>query len=83
MIALECVDLLEYIHSKGFIHRDVKPENFLIGSKVNEEQLYIIDFGLSKRYKDPKTGQHIAFKKYKGTYGTPRFCSLRGTLGHE
>lgn len=83
LIAIQCINRLEYLHSKDFIHRDIKPENFLIGSKLKEEVIFIIDYGLAKRYRDPKSGQHITFKKFKGTYGTLRFSSLRASLGHE
>lgn len=83
LVGIQCVRRLEWIHSKGFIHRDIKPENFLIGSKAKEDTIFIIDFGLAKRFIDPKSGQHIAFKKHRGNFGTLRFCSLRSTLGHE
>jgi serine/threonine protein kinase len=39
---------LEFLHSKNFIHRDIKPDNFVIGSGNDSSQLYIIDFGLAK-----------------------------------
>lgn len=83
LVGIQCIRRLEWIHSKGFIHRDIKPENFLIGSKSKEDTIFIIDFGLAKRYLDPKTGQHIAFKKHKGCFGTQRYQSLRATFGHE
>ena len=45
--------------------------------------VYAIDFGLAKRYKDPKTGDHIAFKEGKGMTGTARYASLNVHLGFE
>jgi serine/threonine protein kinase len=63
MIAIQIITRLEYIHNKKFIHRDIKPENFLIGNGTKKEAtVFIIDFGLAKRYKDPKTGSHISKK---------------------
>lgn len=59
MIILQCIDRLESIHEKGFIHRDIKPENFLMGFGKKAHQVYVIDFGLTKRFMDPRTGKHI------------------------
>ena len=70
------VQRLETFHSKNFVHRDIKPENFLIGSSKKANTLFLIDFGLSKRYRCPKTNQHIELKERAGITGTPRYCSL-------
>ena len=85
LIALQLLARIETVHAKGYIHRDIKPENFLIGSKGSrkEDVIFIIDFGLAKRYIDPKTGHHIKFKKDKGPLGTVRYTSLNATLGGE
>lgn len=74
---------VEYIHSKCIIHRDIKPENFLIGIGSNSKKVYIIDFGLSKKYKDPKTGEHLSLKDGKSLIGTSRYASLYTHLGIE
>ena len=84
MIALQIITRLEYVHSKKFIHRDIKPENFLIGNGTKKEgTVFIIDFGLAKRYKDPKTGSHISKKQDKGDFGTLRYSSLNASKGFE
>ncbi len=47
---------MEKLHEKDFIHRDIKPENFCMGAGKKSHLLYSIDFGLAKRFKDPRTG---------------------------
>ena len=59
-IAVQMVKRVQVMHENNYIHRDLKPENFLIGyGKKACDTLFLIDFGLSKRYKCPKTGNHI------------------------
>ena len=82
MIALQALDRLEFIHSKLVIHRDIKPFNFVIG-KDDPELIYLIDFGLSHKYKSSRTGKHIQFKNLRLTYGSLRFLSINGNKGYE
>ena len=74
---------LEYIHNKFYIHRDVKPENFMSGRKEYKDVLYLIDYGLSKRYRDPKTGQHVKFVNNRRLNGTARYASIHALEGYE
>ena len=83
MIGYQMVQRIEYVHSKGYIHRDIKPGNFLIGKNKDKEILYIIDFGLSKKYIDKITGKHVIYKEGKGLTGTARYVSLNTHYGIE
>ncbi|KAG0455768.1 hypothetical protein HPP92_023556 [Vanilla planifolia] len=60
-ILQEEITRIEYVHSKGFLHRDIKPDNFLMGLGRKANQVYIIDFGLAKRYRDATTNRHIPY----------------------
>jgi len=83
LIADQLISRVEYIHSKNYIHRDIKPDNFLIGLGKKSNMIYIIDFGLSKKYRDPKTHQHIPYKENKNLTGTARYASINAHLGIE
>ncbi len=47
---------IEFIHSRYFLHRDIKPDNFIIGLGKRQHLIYVIDFGLAKRYRDARSG---------------------------
>ncbi|ORX61640.1 kinase-like protein [Hesseltinella vesiculosa] len=78
------ISRLQSVHERYFVFRDVKPDNFLIGNDPNtKNDLYLIDFGMAKRYKDPKTQRHACFKTGQGISGTARYMSINAHLGRE
>lgn len=83
MLADQMITKIEYVHSKGFLHRDVKPDNFLMGLGRKAILVYIIDFGLAKRYQDPATNRHILYREKKNLTGTARYASCNTHQGIE
>ncbi|PHJ18680.1 casein kinase i [Cystoisospora suis] len=81
-LGIQMLERIEYIHKRHCIHRDVKPDNFLIGRGENASTIYLIDFGLAKKFRD-HTGRHILYKEGKNLTGTARYASLATHLGVE
>ncbi|KAK0422369.1 hypothetical protein QR680_007529 [Steinernema hermaphroditum] len=84
MLADQMIGCFEYIHSKDMIHRDIKPDNILmgIGSRCNE--LFLVDFGFAKRFRCAQTREHIAYRENKKTrVCTIRYASINALLGIE
>ena len=82
LIAIQCLDRLKYIHSKNTLHRDIKPFNFLFG-KTNPKLLYLIDFGISTKYRSSRTGKHIKFKFDRKAIGSLRYMSINSNSCYE
>lgn len=85
---MELIKRFQYIHSKGIVFRDVKPDQFCVGN-VNypsDQTIYVIDFGLSSFYRDPITNRHIPLRKPikdRGRVGTARYASLAVHDGYD
>ena len=79
-IAIQCLSRIEYVHPKGIIHCDIKPENFVIGIE-DPNTIYLIDVGLGQKYLSLKTGKHIEFKFTGYMTGTARYASRNALRG--
>ncbi|GMQ08261.1 hypothetical protein CsSME_00052065 [Camellia sinensis var. sinensis] len=82
-VAIKLINRVEFVHSKSFLHRDIKPDNFLMGLGRRANQVYVIDFGLAKKYRDSSTHQHIPYRENKNLTGTARYASMNTHLGIE
>lgn len=83
MLADQMINRVEFVHSKSFLHRDIKPDNFLMGLGRRANMVYMIDFGLAKKYRDSTTHQHIPYRENKNLTGTARYASMNTHLGIE
>ncbi|OHT11047.1 Casein kinase I [Tritrichomonas foetus] len=83
MLADQMLTTIEYVHTRHFIHRDLKPDNFVMGLGKKSNQLYLIDFGLSRKYRDPQNLEHVPFCTNKLLTGTARYASINALKGYE
>lgn len=70
------------MHTRGYLHRDLKPENLLMGLEENSSTLYLVDFGLAKKWKLANS-DHIPMRSNKSLTGTVRYASAATHLGFE
>jgi len=83
LVGIQMLVRIQACHEEKIIHRDIKPDNFLIGAdEQSKDKVYVIDFGLAKFYRDSKD-EHIAYKEGKSLTGTARYASLNTHLGIE
>ena len=83
-IAVEALAILENFHSKGFVHGDIKPENFLLGppGTPTEKKLYLVDLGLATRWRDAICSTHVDYDQRPDIFrGTVRYASVHAHLG--
>jgi serine/threonine protein kinase len=73
-IGFQIISILKTIHDKGLVHRDIKPDNFLVGNNKESKQIYIIDFGFCKTYMD--NDKHIEIRKINSLIGSLTYASI-------
>ena len=80
-IGYQMMEIMEYIHKKHIIHRDIKPDNFVVGRGEKKKYIYILDFGLAKKYRSSRTLKHNPMVKNKNLIGTARYASINALDG--
>jgi serine/threonine protein kinase len=83
MITMQLIERIKHVHDNNYIHRDIKPQNFLVGKDTTAKTIYILDFGLAKRYRDEHTHIHIPLKENRNLTGTARYASCNAHNGLE
>ena len=83
MITIQLIERIKHVHDNNYVHRDIKPENFLVGKDSTSKTIYILDFGLAKRYRDEHTHIHIPLKENRNLTGTARYASCNAHNGLE
>jgi serine/threonine protein kinase len=83
MLGYQFVSILEYIHNRHIIHRDIKPDNFVMGLNDLSQYVYILDFGLAKKYRSSRTLEQFPFVNRRKITGTARYASINALRGYE
>lgn len=81
LLGIQMIERIQTLHNHYLIHRDIKPDNFMINISDKTNKVFLIDFGFCKRYN--YDGKHIEFKRTTSLIGTPNYVSLNVHNGAE
>ena len=83
MLGIQMIDRIEWVHDKLIVHRDIKPDNFVMGRGDSAHIVYLLDFGLTKKYWSSHLNSHLKFTINKKLTGTARYASINALRGCE
>ncbi|XP_016989940.1 casein kinase I [Drosophila rhopaloa] len=83
MLAEQMIERLEFLHSHNFLHRDIKPDNFVMGRGDTRHRLYLIDLGLAKQFSNVPDNKCVIRKSGSRLTGTARYASVNALRGGE
>lgn len=92
LLAEQMILRLQYVHEHDFLHRDIKPDNFVMGEATSNpnrfgapQYVHLIDFGLAKRYRSKNSKTHLPLKRKSSSSltGTARYASITNHKGYE
>lgn len=82
-LGIQMIERIQFLHENNLIYRDIKPDNFLIGATNDDNNIYLVDYGMVKQYRDPQSLVHIPYRERKSLSGTARYMSINTHLGRE
>ena len=80
-LGINILSRLEFIHERNIIHRDIKPDCFLLGENMNKSTIYLIDFGLAKYYRNKNNNRHIPYETNQTLIGNFMYASASSLKG--
>ena len=83
LIGYQMITVLEYIHNKHIVHRDLKPDNFVMGLNELAKYVYLLDFGLAKKYRSSTTLKHYPLINKKKLTAKERYAYINDLRGYE
>ena len=83
VLGIQMLDRIKFVHENLHIHRDIKPDNFAMGINENENKVFLLDFGLAKKFIKKNKNLQTIVRNHKHITGSARYCSINTHEGKE